>query len=126
MPAAFFYGEDMKESLKNASFDKLKCLKYKLEDQRHLMENMLLEWLQTFAFLGSHTRAERQAFGDEFQHLLLQVQKAEDMISSELGSMRWITCPECHGSGGKWYQDWETCMRCWGGGKVRPEKTDDA
>jgi len=117
-------GKDMKKSLESANFDNLERYRHQLLDQRHKMENMLLECLQAFAFVGSHTKAKRKIFSDDFQHLIEQVREVEDMVVHELESSHWIACPECHGAGGGYYQDWEMCMRCWGHGKIRPEKSE--
>jgi hypothetical protein len=112
-----------KMDLQSADFGYLRNLENSLSELRHDMESMLPTFLDAFAFVGCKDKHERKIFKDDFWRLIGQIIEAENVIYQELeeGS-NWVACPACHGEGGNYYQDWETCTWCMGHGKIRPKE----
>ena len=108
----------MQKDFRTADFHYLCHLKCKLSEQYSKMESMFLELLDEFSFID-FPQQQREIFSRDFLHLVHQVKEAEMKVSQELSGSNWTDCTSCHGEGGKYYYEWEDCIKCRGHRKVR-------
>lgn len=93
---------------------------WRVHDRYCSLKQAMADCTGLFDFAGMSPWVIRE-FEDCCARALGCLRGVEMTMQVELDSGNWTTCPDCKGEGGAYYDEWEPCSKCRGGGKLRPE-----